>query len=89
MTWAYGYEKALVEKEISFAEEAGVNALRIFLHWLPWKHNITRVMQRADKNGQRVLLVVLDSCFGNVNAKLDWIDTKHYMNMTWIPNHEP
>ena len=50
---------------------------------------IEHFLATADKNKQRVLFVVLDSCFGNVDAKPSWIDSRQYVNMSWIPNPGP
>jgi hypothetical protein len=90
------YDPAVVERELGYAGAAGFNGVRLFLHWLPWLHNQSAFFAATDHflaaahaRGLAVLLVVLDSCFGDVNPDVSWIVNGTYRNFTWIPNPGP
>ena len=90
------YDSALVHQELGYAGKQGFNAVRVFLHWLAWQHDPAVFMERiedflaaAHTAQLKVLFVVLDSCFGDVNAEASWIPDAKYRNMTWIPNPGP
>ncbi len=51
--------------------------------------NIEDFCAAADSAGLKVLFVVLDSCFGDVNAEASWIADSRYRNMSWMPNPGP
>jgi hypothetical protein len=90
------YNATLVKEELGYAGASGFNAVRIFLHWLAWDHdakafmaNVEDFCAAADAAGLKVLVVVLDSCFGDVNAEASWIADGRYRNMSWMPNPGP
>ena len=90
------YDTDLVERELTFAQQAGVNTVRVFLHHLPWQHNALAFMLHFEhllsacaNRSIHVLPVLLDSCFGNITPNASWIATKAYRNHTWIPNPGP
>ena len=94
-TWQ-DYDEVQVETELGYAAAAGFNAVRVFLHSLPWLFNATAFNARlahfiatAEVLNLTSQLVLFDSCFGDVNADLSWITTGRYKNATWIPNPGP
>lgn len=94
-TWQ-DYNSTLVEIELGYAAASGFNAVRVFLHSLPWIFNATafsghlrHFIQTAESLNLTSQLVIFDSCFGDVDANVSWITTGIYRNYTWIPNPGP
>lgn len=94
-TWQ-DYDEVHVETELGYAAAAGFNAVRVFLHSLPWLFNASAFNARlahfivtAEALNLTSQLVLFDSCFGDVNADVSWITTGRYKNATWIPNPGP
>ena len=94
-TWQ-DFDSALVNRELGFAAAAGFNAIRVFLHSLPWEANpaafrahLSAFISSLERRNLTAQLVVFDSCFGDVNANLTWISSGLYKNATWIPNPGP
>lgn len=70
------YNPERIEEELSWAEDFGFNALRIYLHNLLWEHDNTGFVKRVenllgicDKHGMKVLVVLFDDMW-NQNPKL-------------------
>ena len=64
------FDPKRVEVELGWAEDLGLNALRVFLHPFLWRSGprgftdrIRRFLSIAERHGQRVLPVLLDSCW--------------------------
>ncbi len=94
-TWQ-DYNQTLVEEELEYATSIGFNAIRMFLSSLPWLYNRSAFLDNLDhfistleRFNLTSQLVVFDSCFGNVNANISWIESGKYQNFTWIPNPGP
>ena len=90
------YNPATVEQELGFAAQSGFNAVRTFLHSLPWLYNasafsanLRHFVRTLERNNLTAQLVIFDSCFGDVNANLTWITDGLYKNASWIPNPGP
>ncbi len=69
MWQAETYDPVAIEKELSWAESLGFNALRVYLHDLVWASDAEGFMKRIDdflalaqRKGMKVLLVLFDDC---------------------------
>lgn len=94
-TWQ-DYNRSLVEQELQYAALIGFNSIRVFLSSLPWLYNrsafidnLHHFINTLESYNLTSQLVVFDSCFGNVNANITWIESGEYKNYTWIPNPGP
>lgn len=81
------YAPEVVERELGFAERAGLNTVRVFLHVLPFEQDpdgfVKRVrdfVERCDRRRIRPLFVLFDSCFGD-EPSLEKAESP-----TWINN---
>jgi hypothetical protein len=90
------YNESLVEEELRYAAASSFNAVRVFLHSLPWLYNapvfkshLEHLVSTLEALNLTSQLVLFDSCFGDVNANLSWITSGLYKNSTWIPNPGP
>lgn len=90
------YNETLVDSELVYASSSGFNAVRVFLHSLPWQYDpqaftshLGHFVASAEALGLTSELVLFDSCFGDVNANVTWITSGLYKNATWIPNPGP
>ena len=67
-----------IEKELSFAQNIGLNSVRIFLNYLVWQDNPEEFKERlnaflniAETNNLSVIPILFDDCnFGNKEAQL-------------------
>jgi hypothetical protein len=64
------FDPARINLELTWAEDLGMNTMRVFLHDLPWQQDaggferrIARFLAIADKHKIRPILVLLDSCW--------------------------
>jgi hypothetical protein len=64
------FDPARINLELTWAEDLGMNTMRVFLHDLPWQQDaggferrISRFLAIADKHGIRPILVLFDSCW--------------------------
>ena len=64
------FDPARINLELTWAEDLGMNTMRVFLHDLPWQQDagaferrISRFLAIADKHGIRPVLVLFDSCW--------------------------
>lgn len=69
------FDPATIDRELGFAEGAGLNTTRVFLHNLPWEADAAGFTKRigdylalADKHHVKTIFVLFDSCW-NDNAK--------------------
>ena len=94
-TWQ-DYNETLIESELHYATVSGFNAVRVFLHSLPWIYDastfnshLEHFVTTAEYFNLTSELVLFDSCFGDINANVSWITSGAYKNATWIPNPGP
>lgn len=64
------FDAAEIDKELGWAQAAGMNTMRVFLHDLLWQQNSTDFTKRIDtfltiasKHGIRPMFVLFDSCW--------------------------
>jgi len=64
------FDPSRINLELTWAEDLGMNTMRVFLHDLPWQQDagaferrISRFLAIADKHKIRPILVLLDSCW--------------------------
>ncbi len=64
------FDPATIDKELGWAEQMGVNTMRVFLHDLPYKQDARGFIKRIDtflaiceKHKIRPMLVLFDSCW--------------------------
>jgi hypothetical protein len=64
------FDPARINLELTWAEDLGMNTMRVFLHDLPWQQDaggferrIGRFLAIAEKHGIRPILVLFDSCW--------------------------
>lgn len=64
------FDPATIDKELGWAQGIGMNAMRVYLHNLPWEQDSTGFLKRidqflgiADRHGIKVMLVLFDSCW--------------------------
>lgn len=67
MWQAATFDAAAIERELGWAARVGFNAVRVFLHDLPWREDpdgflarVDRLLAVADRHGIRTLLVLFD-----------------------------
>lgn len=81
------YDRKTVERELEYAKRIGFNCVRVFLSYVVYAdnrekflENLLHLVRTADSYGIKVMPVVFDSCFSEIEPTLDCD-----MN-TWIPN---
>ena len=81
------YAPEVVDRELGYAERAGLNTVRVFLHVLPYEREpeaflarLRDFVERCDRRRIRPLFVLFDSCFGD-EPSLEKADSP-----TWINN---
>src|SRR5207247_7190448 len=64
------FDPIWIETELTWAEDLGMNTMRVFLHDLPWKQDsaafrrrIERFLSMADSHGIKPVFVLFDSCW--------------------------
>lgn len=70
-TWqAESFDTATINRELGWAAEIGMNAMRVYLHHLAWevdkegfKNRMTKYLEIADKHGIRTIFVFFDDCW--------------------------
>jgi hypothetical protein len=67
---ASSFDLARIDEELGWAERAGLNTLRVFLHDLLWdsdpagfRARIEAFLQTADRHGMKCIFVLFDSCW--------------------------
>ncbi|HLV87813.1 MAG TPA: cellulase family glycosylhydrolase [Candidatus Sulfotelmatobacter sp.] len=70
MWQAETFNPALIDKELGWAEDMGMNTMRVFLHDLPWQENpegfkkrIDQFLEIAARHHIKPLFVLFDSCW--------------------------
>jgi len=70
MWQAETFDTATIEEELGWAADIGFNAMRVYLHDIPWFHDrrgfldrINRFLDIASRRNQRILFVLFDSCW--------------------------
>jgi hypothetical protein len=70
MWQAETFDPARIDKELGWAENIGLNTMRVFLHDLLWQQDAAGFKQRireflkiADKHHMRIMFVLFDSCW--------------------------
>jgi len=86
-TWLH-YDPAVIDRELGYAEQIGLNCVRVFLQSLVYEHapekflaNFADFVERADGHGLKVMPILFDSCFG-VSPSLE---SQHM----WVANPGP
>src|SRR5262245_48323381 len=66
------FDPATIDRELGFAQGAGMNVVRVFLHNLAWeqdaaglKDRIGRFLSLADRHHIRAIFVLFDSCWND------------------------
>lgn len=70
----YAFDPAVIDRELSLAQDAGFNCLRVVLPFVVWEHDPDAFKKRLDvflaicaRRGQRVMLTLFDDCvFGPI-----------------------
>jgi hypothetical protein len=82
------YDRAVIDRELAFAERIGLNCVRVFLQSLVYEHapeeflkNFADFVATADRHGLKVMPILFDSCFG-VSPSLE---SRHI----WVANPGP
>jgi hypothetical protein len=64
------FDPSTIDRELGWASEMGMNAVRVFLHLIPWqedssafKERIDRFLRLADKHRIKTLFVLFDDCW--------------------------
>jgi hypothetical protein len=64
------FDPETIDRELGWAEDIGLNTMRVFLHDLLWKQDaagfkqrIDRFLSIADRHHMRILFVLFDSCW--------------------------
>ena len=97
-TWM-DYDAATVERELGYARDVGLNAVRVFLSVFPWVADRGAFLARYDHlvaacaaRGIRPLVVLFDDDFFDVpgvaraSEIARWLATKAYRNEKWMAN---
>ena len=65
------YDHAIIDRELGYAQQMGLNCVRVFLQSLVYHHdpqaflaNFEDFLATADKHGLKVMPILFDSCFG-------------------------
>lgn len=97
------YDKAVVEKELSYAARMGLNCIRPFLNFTVYAadrekflDSVLHMVRTADSLGMKVMPTVFDSCFSEIEPSVDlnineWIPNPGVMNLgedSWAKEEE-
>jgi hypothetical protein len=70
MWQAETFDTATIDRELGWAHNIGMNAARVFLHYIPWqtdpkgfKERIEKYLTIADKNHIKTIFVFFDDCW--------------------------
>lgn len=81
------YDRETVERELGLAKRIGFNSIRTFLNYTVYENdrekflgNLLHLVRTADSLGMKVMPAVFDSCFSEVEPKID-LELNE-----WIPN---
>jgi len=66
------FDPATIDRELGFAQSIGINAVRVFLHNIPWEQDASGFKSRidnylgiADRHHIRTIFVLFDSCWND------------------------
>jgi hypothetical protein len=72
MFQAATFDAQTIDKELGWAEELGLNAMRVYLHHVAWtsdqtgfKKRLDQYLQIANKHGVKTILVFFDDCWND------------------------
>jgi hypothetical protein len=92
MWQAETFDPATIDIELGYAEKAGMNCMRVYLHHVAWQcdpKGFTKRMQKflsiADKHGIRIMFVFFDDCWADrfkAGKQPDPIPSVH--NSQWL-----
>jgi hypothetical protein len=64
------WDPGIIDRELGYAEQIGMNSIRVFLHYLVWKEEgrkfierIEKFLEMADSHNIRIIFVFLDDCW--------------------------
>lgn len=92
------YDAATVERELSWARELDLNAVRVFLHMYVWAHDRNNFLAAYDHligacaaRGIRPLVVLFDDDFFDVDVSsaveaAAWVESRAYRHSNWMAN---
>ena len=70
MWQAETFDPAVIDEELAWAESIGFNALRVYMHDIPWfedregfARRVRNFLEIAERHKQRVVFVLFDSCW--------------------------
>lgn len=70
MWQAETFDTATINRELGWAEDIGMNAMRVYLHHVAWeadaegfKKRIDKYLEIADRHGIRTVFVIFDDCW--------------------------
>ena len=97
-TWM-DYNRTTIERELAYAQDGGLNAVRVFLSLFAWKtdrevflSNLDHLITSSAAHGIKPLLVVFDDDFFdvpsvNTSDKISaWVRTGEYKHLKWMAN---
>jgi alpha-L-rhamnosidase len=86
------FDAATIERELAFAEDAGFNIMRVFLHHVAWeqdragfKKRLAQFLEIADRHKIKIMFVFFDDCWRKTYAagkQPEPIPGKH--NSGWV-----
>jgi hypothetical protein len=86
------FDPVTIDRELGWAEEIGMNCMRVFLHHLAWqtdpegfKKRMAQYLQIAEKHGIKTMFVFFDDCWNPVyhpGKQPDPVPGKH--NSGWV-----
>jgi hypothetical protein len=72
MWQGFTFDPETIDRELGYAEEAGFNTMRVYLHYLVWARNaegykerIERYLEIADSHGIKTMFVFFDDVWGD------------------------
>lgn len=76
-TWqAESFDVQTIDRELGWAEDIGLNSMRVYLHHLAWeqdkagfKNRMEQYLKIADSHGIATMFVFFDDCWNNTYAK--------------------
>ena len=93
------YNRTTIERELSYAQDGGLNAVRVFLSLFAWQtdreaflSNLDHLITSSATHGIKPLLVVFDDDFydvPSVNTSAEiapWVRTGEYKHLKWMAN---
>ena len=86
-TWLH-YDPVVIDRELGYAQQIGLNCVRVFLQSLVYEHapekflaDFADFVATADRHGLKVMPILFDSCFGIAPS----LESQHM----WVANPGP